>query len=289
MNGKVLAGMAAVFLMCGFFALSAWSDEMAGNPRGHGKDHGGRGSYGMAGHHEGTGHYLRHLLMHQKEIGLTEEQVAKLKAIQLDLDKTRIKAEADIAIAEREVRALLEDDKSDLSAIESKIKQSESLEASLRITAIKAKRDAKGLLSPEQRQKEQAEHEKMMRQYRDDHMRGGMRHGMMGMRGHGGAAAKEKENEDEQEAEGEEEEAKEKLELAGQVKIPFDQAAQTAVQKVAGKVIEVELEKADGKVVWEVEILTAEGKLEELYVDAVAGGLVEVKEDEDKGKEGKKN
>jgi uncharacterized membrane protein YkoI len=282
MNGKVLAGMTAVILMSGLFALSAWSDEKPGNPRGHGEGHGGRGSYGMAGHHEGAGHYLRHLLMHQKEIGLTEEQVAKLKAIQLDLDKTRIKAEADIAITEREVRALLEDDKSDLSAIESKIKQSESLEASLRITAIKAKRDAKGLLSPEQRQKEQAEHEKMMRQRRDDHMGGGMRHGMMGMSGHGAASAKEAEKEDEQEAEGEEEEAKEKLELAGQVKVPFDQAAQTAVQKVAGKVIEVELEKADGKVVWEVEILTADGKLEELYVDAVAGGVVEVKEDEEK-------
>jgi hypothetical protein len=31
--------------------------------------------------------HLRHLLKHHKEIGLTEEQVKKLKAIELDFDR----------------------------------------------------------------------------------------------------------------------------------------------------------------------------------------------------------
>jgi len=45
--------------------------------------------------HSSTGHLIRHLLKHEKDIGLTADQVAKLKDIQLNLDKTRIKAEAE--------------------------------------------------------------------------------------------------------------------------------------------------------------------------------------------------
>ena len=40
--------------------------------------------------------HLRHLLNHQKELGLTEEQVKKLKAIELDFDRARIRLEAEI-------------------------------------------------------------------------------------------------------------------------------------------------------------------------------------------------
>jgi Spy/CpxP family protein refolding chaperone len=123
-------------------------------------------------HHGGTGHYLRHLLKHQKEIGLTEEQVTRLKALSLDLDRTRIKTEAEIQIAERELASLVHDEKADLTAIEAKVTQSESLEAGLRIAAIKARREARALLTPEQRDKEKAEHEKMMDRHRSGAGRG---------------------------------------------------------------------------------------------------------------------
>jgi Spy/CpxP family protein refolding chaperone len=98
---------------------------------------------------------------------LTSDQVAKLKEMQLNLDKTRIKTEADIQIAERELKALIDEEKSDLGAIEAKLKQSEGLQVGLRLAAIKARRDVLGLLTPEQRSKEKAEHEKMMQQHRE--------------------------------------------------------------------------------------------------------------------------
>jgi Spy/CpxP family protein refolding chaperone len=132
-----------------------------------------------ATHHESAGHYLRHLLMHPKEIGLSADQVARLKALQLDLNRTRIKTEAEIQVAELELAALTEDEKADLAAIEAKVKQSEMLEVGLRMASIKAKRDAVALLTPEQREKEKAEHDKMMRQ-RGGGMRGGRGGGMMG-------------------------------------------------------------------------------------------------------------
>ena len=141
---------------------------------GYGKEgHAGGGHSAMGGHgmggmmHSSAGHLIRHLLKHEKDIGLTAEQVAKLKDIQLNLDKTRIKAEADIQVAERELKALTDDEKSDLGAIEAKLKQSEDMQVGLRLTSIKTKRDVLGLLTPEQRAKEKAEHDKMMQQHKN--------------------------------------------------------------------------------------------------------------------------
>jgi Spy/CpxP family protein refolding chaperone len=135
---------------------------------GHG-GHGGMGGYGKAMMHSGTGHLIRHLLTHEKDIGLTGDQVTKLKELQLSLDKARIKAEADIQIAEREVKALTDDEKSDLAAIEAKVKQSEELQVSLRMTSIKMRREVLGVLTAEQREKEKAEHEKVMQQHGKAH------------------------------------------------------------------------------------------------------------------------
>ena len=116
----------------------------------------------MMGHRAHPADHLRHLLQHQKEIGLTEEQVKKLKAIELDFDRAGIKTDAEIHIAERELLALVEDEKTDLSAIEAKVKQSEMLEVGLRMLAFKARYDALGVLTPEQREKGKAAHEKRM-------------------------------------------------------------------------------------------------------------------------------
>jgi protein CpxP len=132
--------------------------------------HGG-GIHGSGGHgygkgmmHSGTGHLIRHLLNHEKDLGLSADQVAKLKDIQLNLDKARIKAEADIQIAERELKALTDNEQSDLAAIETKLRQSEDLQVGLRMTSIKTRRDVMGLLTPEQRAKEKSEHAKVMHQ-----------------------------------------------------------------------------------------------------------------------------
>jgi len=116
----------------------------------------------MMGHHAHPADHLRHLLQHHKEIGLTEEQVKKLKAIELDFDRARIKSDAEIHVAERELQALVEDEKTELSAIEAKVKQSEMLEVGLRMLAFKARHDALGVLTPEQREKGKAGHEKRM-------------------------------------------------------------------------------------------------------------------------------
>lgn len=159
------------FLAFGLSAALGLTVGLSGalaNEPGYGKGgHGEMGSHGMGMMHSSTGHLIRHLLKHEKEIGLTPEQVAKLKDIQLNLDKTRIKSEADIQVAERELKALTDDEKSDLGAIEAKLRQSEDLQVALRMTSIKTRREVLALLTPEQRAKEKAEHEKMMQQHKE--------------------------------------------------------------------------------------------------------------------------
>ncbi|MCP9439576.1 MAG: Spy/CpxP family protein refolding chaperone [Nitrospira sp.] len=160
MSGIVsVVATAAVVLTCGVGA--SWANEPGYGYGGHGK----MGGYGKSFMHGGTGHLIRHLLKHEKDIGLTPDQVAKLKDLQLSLDKARIKAEAEIQITEREIKALIEDEKTDLAAIEAKLKQSAEQRVALRLTAIKMRRDVLGLLTPEQREKEKTEHEKVLREH----------------------------------------------------------------------------------------------------------------------------
>jgi Spy/CpxP family protein refolding chaperone len=162
----VTLGVASVFALTVGMS-TAWANEPGYGKEGHGGGHSSMGGHGKSMMHNSTGHLIRHLLKHEQDIGLTAEQVAKLKDMQLTLDKTRIKTEADIQIAEREVKALTDEEKSDLGAVEAKLKQSADLQVGLRMVSIKARRDVYALLTPEQRAKEKSEHEKAMQQHKD--------------------------------------------------------------------------------------------------------------------------
>jgi len=175
-------GTIAAIVVTSAFALTlgisvSWANDPSyGHASGH-SGHSGMGGYGKSMMHSGTGHLIRHLLKHEKDIGLTDDQVAKLKDIQLNLDKVRIKTEAEIQIAERELKALTDDDTSDLAAIEAKLKQSEDRQVALRMTAIKMRRDVMGVLTPEQREKEKTEHDKVMQQHKESGKGHGNPHG----------------------------------------------------------------------------------------------------------------
>jgi uncharacterized membrane protein YkoI len=82
-----------------------------------------------------------------------------------------------------------------------------------------------------------------------------------------------------QKGKGQKDEAKETVEMAATAKVTIDQAIKTASEKVAGKVVEAELEKKHDKLVWEVEIVTAENKVMEVHIDAESGAVIEVEEE----------
>ena len=103
--------------------------------------------------HDFVGHSFMRLLRHAKDLGLSEEQVTKLKSQAAEHQKARIRGEADLKLAEVDVQALVHDDKADMTAIENAIKKSEASHSALRLEGVKALRAAAAVLSPEQREK----------------------------------------------------------------------------------------------------------------------------------------
>lgn len=94
---------------------------------------------------------LHQFLKHKNDIGLTEEQVSQLKGMKLDFERSRIRSHADLDVAEVELTALLKDPNTELPTIEAKVRETEQFRGTLIFTAIKTKRAAIDLLSPEQR------------------------------------------------------------------------------------------------------------------------------------------
>lgn len=140
-----------------------------------------------------SAHYLKHLLKQAKEIGLTQEQIGKLKTLQLEFKRTEARLEADVKIAKLDLQALLEDEKADLGAIQAKVGQLKNSEGACLFAAIKSKHNAMALLTPDQREKDRAHREAMKGEHQGQHGggmggmgHGGMMGGMMGGGGHGG-------------------------------------------------------------------------------------------------------
>ena len=161
---KMLLGIAAGTVLSGITMTPVWADGGAAcSGGGHAF---GMARPGMSGHGGWTSHTLRHLLRHQQDLGLTDEQVVKLKGLALDQDRAKIRAHADVQIAERELRALVADEKTALSVIESKVNERESFAAKLSFMRIKAKRDLYAVLTPEQREKQKAIHDRIKQAHR---------------------------------------------------------------------------------------------------------------------------
>lgn len=136
-----------------FASPQAWADDgsRCRGGEGHVMSHQGSSLHG-----HGSTHMLRHLFRNKQELGLAKEQIAKLRTVALDADRAHIRAEADVLVSARELRSLLWDDKAELAAIEAKVKEHETFEATARIIGIRAKRELLAILTPEQRAKQKA-------------------------------------------------------------------------------------------------------------------------------------
>lgn len=88
----------------------------------------------------------------QKDLGLTDEHIQKLRAIGLALQKDAIKGEADVQLAWLDLQTLLHGEKHDLAAIEAKLKQIAGIRTGIELAAIKARLEATSMLSPENRE-----------------------------------------------------------------------------------------------------------------------------------------
>ena len=77
--------------------------------------------------------------------------------------------------------------------------------------------------------------------------------------------------------------------LVKNAKVTINQAIKTASEKVPGTVVEAELEKEQGKTVWEVEVLGSDRNVTEVHTDATSGAVIDTEAKKgEKKKDGRK-
>jgi len=109
---------------------------------------------GMMGEKEEMGCCkMEFFLCCKDKLGLIDKQIESLKSMKMDFMKTKIKMEADLQITHLDLKALMSDDKASLKDIEAKLRAVEKMKTDMKITHLKAFRDAKALLTPEQKEK----------------------------------------------------------------------------------------------------------------------------------------
>jgi Spy/CpxP family protein refolding chaperone len=136
-----------------------------GTGHGSGLGHHGTGSrHGMGarhGAHQNASDFIKHVLKFKDGMAITQDQERRLKAINITYKKTRIKMKAEVKLANLDLHETLKNETSSLSDIESQLKNVHALKADLYLASIKAKREAKGVLTDEQRKRMKAVHDRI--------------------------------------------------------------------------------------------------------------------------------
>ena len=87
------------------------------------------------------------------ELGLSDEQVSKLKALKSETEKQMIRTEADIEILQIELHDILSQDKVNVKAVDTKIEKMGELQTKMYKAHIHARLNAQKILTPEQLKK----------------------------------------------------------------------------------------------------------------------------------------
>jgi Spy/CpxP family protein refolding chaperone len=89
----------------------------------------------------------------RQQVGVTTEQVAKIRQQESDFRKAEIRNRADLEVKRIDLRDLLAADQPDRAAIDSKLQEISAAQLTLEKSRIDFRLNMKGALTPEQRQK----------------------------------------------------------------------------------------------------------------------------------------
>ncbi|GJL55989.1 MAG: hypothetical protein NPIRA02_31210 [Nitrospirales bacterium] len=138
-----------------------------GMGRGHGSygkrygDGHGKHGYGKHGAHQSASDFIKHVLKYKDGMAITDEQEAQLHEIKTTYKRNRIKLKAEVELANLDLHELLKKEDASLSDIEAKLKNMHNIKADLYMASIKARRDAKAVLTDEQRSRMKAVHDRI--------------------------------------------------------------------------------------------------------------------------------
>lgn len=133
---------------------------------GHGKHgharHGGHGHGAVhGGHHQNAIKFIKHILKFKEGMSLTADQEQKLRTLKVNYQKDRIKTKAEVELASIDLHEVLKNEKANLADIEAEFDKLHALKTKLYMASIKAKRNAKAVLSAEQRARMDKIHERI--------------------------------------------------------------------------------------------------------------------------------
>ncbi|MCK5706841.1 MAG: Spy/CpxP family protein refolding chaperone [Candidatus Aureabacteria bacterium] len=113
-----------------------------------------------------------HFLMRNKEeLGLTDEQVDKIKALMIETRKSLIKTKADIDIIDVDIKAAMFSDDIDKEVVGKLIDQKYDLKKVQAKTVINALVDTKGVLNDEQKEKAKELFKDKVKEWKDKNKR----------------------------------------------------------------------------------------------------------------------
>jgi periplasmic protein CpxP/Spy len=93
------------------------------------------------------------MLQNREKLGLSSDQVKRLEQLKTDFQKESIRRDADVRVAEMDLKSLLEAQPVDMAKVEAKVREVERGRADIRLARIRAIEKAKELLTADQRKK----------------------------------------------------------------------------------------------------------------------------------------
>lgn len=145
MKKLVLAGL----LTLGF-AVPAFSQMQGASMHGHGEGH---GEMLEMGHMDGTGDMTGMCLEHADKIGLTDDQLAKMKPLHRAMQKQQARFKADLKIAEIELMEIMDVKDFDLEKAVAAAKKVSDIKTAHQLDKLKAMKEIRTELTDEQYKK----------------------------------------------------------------------------------------------------------------------------------------
>ena len=139
----------AVLLTLGF-ALPAFAHmDMDGQGEGHGHGMEMCSMCRMDGM-DNMGDMMEGCLTRADKIGLTEEQISKIKTIHLEMEKKQVRFKADLGIAQIELREIMGVKDFDLDKASAQVRKIEDIKTAHRLEMLKSMKEVRSILTDEQ-------------------------------------------------------------------------------------------------------------------------------------------
>ena len=148
--------MAAVALLAFSVPVPAFSQMKDMPMKGHGEGHGqgiGMGDHGSMmgmGNMDMMDDMVGMCIGHADMMGLTDDQLMKMKPVNIDLQKKQARFKADLKIAQIELMEILDVKDFDLEKANAAVKKIEDIRTSHRLEMVKAMKEMRTILTDEQ-------------------------------------------------------------------------------------------------------------------------------------------